>query len=100
MKEMLRGIIPPVITPLQNQNALDFESLQVAGKADDFGADAVIAAPPYYFVASQSELVRYFQLLADESPLPLFLYNMPSHTKVHLEQETNHENKYCKKVLS
>ncbi|MEX1268570.1 MAG: dihydrodipicolinate synthase family protein [Balneolaceae bacterium] len=64
------------------------ESLKLAGKADDFGADAVVAAPPYYFKTNQSELISYFRSVADESPLPVFLYNMPSHTKVSFEPET------------
>lgn len=147
---MTKGIIPPVITPLQSQNKLNTEGLarliehilsggvhglfilgttgegpslsydlryevtervcfQVEGrvpvlvgvtdtsftesiklskKAADVGAEAVVAAPPYYFSTNQSELRGYFEALADESALPLFLYNMPSHTKVLFEPET------------
>jgi len=64
------------------------ESLRLAAAAADAGAAAVVAAPPYYFSADQPELIRYYQLLADGSPLPLFLYNMPAHTKVSIEAET------------
>lgn len=64
------------------------ESIQLSKKAADVGAYAVVAAPPYYFSTNQSELIGYFQSMADESSLPMFLYNMPSHTKVHFEPET------------
>jgi 4-hydroxy-tetrahydrodipicolinate synthase len=64
------------------------ESLKVALKAADYGADAVVAAPPYYYKPNQKELTAYFRYLADESSLPVFLYNMPSHTKVNFEPET------------
>jgi len=73
------------------------ESVKLAEKANSAGADAVVAAPPYYFTNNQSELAEYFSVLADESPLPLFLYNMPSHTKVNIAAKTvlklsDHEN--------
>ena len=34
------------------------------------------------------ELIEYYTALADALPLPLFLYNMPSHVKVFLEPAT------------
>jgi 4-hydroxy-tetrahydrodipicolinate synthase len=64
------------------------ESVNVARKAKDAGAQAVVLAPPYYFPAGQSELLEYLQHLTRELPLPLFLYNMPSHTKLVFEPET------------
>ena len=47
-----------------------------------------MAAAPYYFAPSQQELIEYFTALADALPLPLYLYNMPSHVKVFLEAAT------------
>jgi 4-hydroxy-tetrahydrodipicolinate synthase len=73
------------------------ESLRLAKTAAEAGAAAVVSAPPYYFTPSQDELVEYYNHLADRLPLPLFLYNMPSHTKVSFEPATvkaiaNHPN--------
>jgi 4-hydroxy-tetrahydrodipicolinate synthase len=48
----------------------------------------VVAAPPYYFAPGQPELVEYYTHLASHMPLPLFLYNMPSHTKVMIDPYT------------
>jgi len=56
------------------------ESLELARHAADCGAAAVVATTPYYFPPGQDDLVGYFSALAAESPLPLFLYNMPALT--------------------
>lgn len=64
------------------------ESVRLAEHAAECGADAVVLAPPYYFPAGQPELLEYFGHLAPKLPLPLFLYNMPSMTKVNIEVDT------------
>lgn len=64
------------------------ESIRLAEHAAQCGAAGVVAAPPYYFAPSQQELIEYYTALADALPLPLYLYNMPSHVKVFLEPAT------------
>ena len=64
------------------------ESVNIANKAREAGAQAVVLAPPYYFPAGQAELLEYLKHLAPELPLPLFLYNMPSYTKLVFEPKT------------
>jgi 4-hydroxy-tetrahydrodipicolinate synthase len=64
------------------------ESINVARHAADAGADAVVAAPPYYLPEAQPELREYLDHLVPELPLPLYLYNMPALTKVSFELET------------
>ncbi|HOC19853.1 MAG TPA: dihydrodipicolinate synthase family protein [Vicinamibacterales bacterium] len=64
------------------------ESLALARFAADAGADALVAAPPYYLPGGQPELREYLRHLVRELPLPLFLYNMPSLAKVSFEIET------------
>lgn len=75
---LLVGVTDPSLT----------ESLDVAKHAAGCGAAAIVAAPPYYFPLAQRDLVRYFHLLAAESPLPLFLYNMPACCKLEIELAT------------
>lgn len=69
-------------------DAAPAESIDLAGFAADAGADAVVAAPPYYFPAGQEPLLRWALDLADRSPLPLVLYNMPEMVKVTLAVDT------------
>lgn len=64
------------------------ESVDLTDYSKQAGAAAVVAAPPYYFGLSQPELVTYFERLADRLSLPLFLYNMPSHTKTMISVDT------------
>src|ERR1051325_140825 len=64
------------------------ESVSLARHAAETGADAVVAAPPYYLPEAQPELQEYLDHLVPELPLPLFLYNMPPLTKVVIEPET------------
>jgi 4-hydroxy-tetrahydrodipicolinate synthase len=64
------------------------ESVSVARAAADFGADAVVLAPPYYLPEAQPELQEYLDHLVPELPLPLYIYNMPALTKVHIEADT------------
>ncbi len=64
------------------------ESVHLALIAQKAGAAAVVAAPPYYYGLGQEELYKYYWSLADQVSLPLFLYNMPSHTKINIDTKT------------
>ena len=48
------------------------------------GADAVLAVTPYYNKANDRGIVLHYQALADASPKPLILYNVPSRTGFHM----------------
>jgi len=64
------------------------ESIKLARVAADCGADGVVSAPPYYFATGQPELQQFYEELVPQLPLPVFLYNMPSHVKVSFAPET------------
>lgn len=64
------------------------DSCKLANIAAEHGADAVVSAPPYYYASSQPELELFYTKLLTKLPLPLFLYNMPSHTKVSFAPST------------
>ncbi len=67
------------------------ESVQLASYAAEAGAQAVVLSAPYYFPAGQPELLEYVQDIAADMPLPTFLYNMPTHTKITFEPNTVRE---------
>ena len=75
------------------------ESVALASCAAESGADAVVAAPPYYFPAAQEPLVRWGRELADRVPLPLLLYNMPEMTKHVLEADTIRRLADCPNIV-
>lgn len=64
------------------------ESVTLAKFSYEYGADALVLAPPYYFASGQPELLEYIKRMVVQLPLPLFLYNMPAHTKVFFDPET------------
>jgi len=64
------------------------EAVNLSHFAAEAGARALVLAPPYYYPNSQPELLEFVQHLTPELPLPVFLYNMPTHTKTIFEIET------------
>jgi dihydrodipicolinate synthase/N-acetylneuraminate lyase len=64
------------------------ESVALAERVAEAGADFLVMAPPYYLVATQDDLTRYTERMHDAVPLPLFLYNMPSLTKLRFDADT------------
>jgi dihydrodipicolinate synthase/N-acetylneuraminate lyase len=67
------------------------EAVHLSRFAANAGAQALVLAPPYYYPNSQPELFEYVLHIAPELPLPLFLYNMPTHTKTVFAVETLRE---------
>ena len=64
------------------------ESLRLAEYAAEAGASALVLSPPYYFNLSQSAFLGYLRRLVPLLPLPVYLYNIPSLTKLMIAPET------------
>lgn len=76
----------PVLVGITDSSMSEVFSLsEESAKA---GAAALVYAGPPYFPVSQNELADLVARLAESLPLPLFLYNMPSHTHVTFEPGT------------
>ena len=52
------------------------------------GVGAILSVCPYYNRPSQRGLHHHFSLIADESPVPLILYNVPGRTASNLQAAT------------
>ena len=70
----------PVLVGISDTSLV--ESINLAKFSAECGADAVVSAPPYYFAPGQPELAEFYEALIPRLPLPVYLYNMPSHVKV------------------
>ncbi len=57
-------------------------------KAEEYGADAVLAVVPYYNKPPQRGLVRHFTEIAKSVSIPVILYNVPSRTITALSIES------------
>lgn len=55
-------------------------AVELAIEAKRMGADAQLSVTPYYNKSSQTGLIRHFTHIADQTDLPIILYNVPSRT--------------------
>ena len=63
-------------------------ALTLVRQAEDAGADALLLVTPYYNKTSQPGLIRHYTYLADRTPLPILLYDVPSRTGMRIAPET------------
>lgn len=52
------------------------------------GYDAILSVNPYYNKPNQEGLYQHFKAIAEASPLPVMLYNIPGRTGVNMAPET------------
>jgi len=57
-------------------------TVEATKRAADAGADAVLVVTPYYYKGemTDSALKRHFLAIADASPVPVLVYNVPANT--------------------
>lgn len=69
------------------------ESAELAVKAGEAGADYAIAVTPHYYKSKMTHeaLVSYYTCLAERSPLPVLIYNMPAFTGISVQPKTIRE---------
>lgn len=63
-------------------------SIERTKRAAELGAKGALVICPYYNKPSQDGLYRHFMSIADISPIPLILYNIPGRTSVNLLPST------------
>ncbi len=57
-------------------------------RAEEIGCDAALLVVPYYNKPSQEGLFKHFKTVADNSGIPLILYNIPGRTGINMAPET------------
>ncbi|WP_417380478.1 dihydrodipicolinate synthase family protein [Gimesia sp.] len=150
LSEQLKGVLPPVITPLTPDRRLDpasaesvyrfmldkgthglflfgtsgegpllceadrHEATEIAAKVIDGsvpllvgviapgteqiieqakvakaqGADAIVVCPPFYYPASQKDMLVHYRTIREAVDIPIFAYDIPVMTKVKIEMDT------------
>lgn len=61
---------------------------QALREFDPTGVSAILSVSPYYNKPSQEGLYRHFMAIADRSPLPVILYNVPGRTGTNMQAST------------
>lgn len=56
------------------------ESIEFAAYCSQHAVDVVVATLPSYYALTEKQMLSYFTTLADNIPLPLFIYNIPATT--------------------
>lgn len=64
------------------------KAISLCKMASEVGCDAALVITPYYNKPNQEGLYRHFSSVADKSPLPVVMYNVPSRTGVNMLPET------------
>lgn len=64
------------------------EAISATQKADKLGLDGSLQVVPYYNKPPQEGLYQHFRAIAESSPMPLILYNVPGRTGQNLLPET------------
>ena len=85
IREYVAGRLPLVLGVGGNCTAAVRESLQTV---DLSGFCAILSVCPYYNKPNQEGLYQHFCKVAEASPIPVILYNVPGRTGVNLLPET------------
>jgi len=83
--ECVAGRLPIVLGLGGNNTKAVVEKLHTT---DFNGIDAILSVTPYYNKPSQEGLYQHFTAIANASPLPIVLYNVPGRTGVNMLAET------------
>ena len=65
-----------------------YTSIKQTKEAEILGADGVLIVTPYYNKTSQNGLFLHYKSIANETKLPIIIYNVPSRTGLNISAET------------
>lgn len=85
VKDKVQGKLPILLGMGGNNTAAVVEQV----KTTDFkGIDGILSVCPYYNKPSQEGLYQHFKAIAEASPVPVVLYNVPGRVGVNMTAET------------
>lgn len=84
-KEKVAGRVPLVAGIGGNNTA---ELVHLFSTLDLSGYDAILSVSPYYNKPTQEGIFQHYMKLAEASPLPIIIYNVPSRTSSNISAET------------
>jgi len=92
--DQVNGRIPVLAGTGSNSTT---EALDLTHHAEDAGCDGALLITPYYNKPTPKGLILHFTTIANETNIPLVLYNVPSRTGLNMEAQTtlelaNHKN--------
>lgn len=85
VREKIAGRTPLIAGAGGNNTAALIEHIK---QMDLEGVDALLSVTPYYNKPSQEGLYQHYKAVAEASPRPIILYNVPGRTGVNMTAET------------
>ncbi|MBE6201715.1 MAG: 4-hydroxy-tetrahydrodipicolinate synthase [Rikenellaceae bacterium] len=85
VKERNAGRLPIVVGVGGNDTA---RVVELINQTNLDGVDAILSVTPFYNKPSQRGLFEHYKYIAERSPRPIILYNVPGRTGVNMEAET------------
>jgi 4-hydroxy-tetrahydrodipicolinate synthase len=76
----------PIVIGIGGNNTL--EVINEIKSTDFSGIDAILSVSPYYSKPTQEGLYQHFKAIAEVSPVPIILYNVPGRTSKNMLPET------------
>ena len=64
------------------------DAVMTAKKAEESGADGLLAVTPYYNKCTQNGLVEYYKAICEAVSIPVIAYNVPGRTGVEIQPAT------------
>ncbi|OFW00853.1 MAG: 4-hydroxy-tetrahydrodipicolinate synthase [Acidobacteria bacterium RIFCSPLOWO2_02_FULL_68_18] len=64
------------------------EVIALVRELQRIGVDGILSVTPYYNKPTQEGLYQHYKAIAESTPLPIVLYNVPGRTGVNLEPQT------------
>src|SRR6476620_5667876 len=64
------------------------EVIELADELARIGVNGLLSVTPYYNKPTQEGLYQHFRAVADATPLPIVLYNVPGRTGVNIDVQT------------
>ncbi|MBI3492790.1 MAG: 4-hydroxy-tetrahydrodipicolinate synthase [Acidobacteria bacterium] len=81
----IRGKLP-ILAGAGGYNTKDV--IRLAGEMKKAGASGLLSVTPYYNKPTQEGLYQHYRAIAESTPLPIVVYNVPGRTGVNVEPAT------------
>jgi len=95
--EKVKGKIPVILNIAEGSTR---EALQQSHYAESWGADGLMVLPPMRYKSDYRETIHWFKTIADDTHLPIMIYNNPVDYKTLVTLDMFDELKECKNILA
>jgi len=85
IKKTNNGKLPLVVGIGGNNTDVIIKEIETTNLSD---IDAILSVVPYYSKPTQEGIYQHFKAIAQVSPVPIILYNVPGRTSVNMSPET------------